>query len=194
MPLDPSASGEVTAFKWVPDFARGQVRDLRVRWACEELGKPYSVRLLDATTARSDDYLLEQPFGLLAPAHVDGLSWLTEGLVVLAWALGRAELPRHDERASFDALASAVGLQRDEASSLLASDVRSEAELQRFLGRAYAVSWRLFCFYGDREPLDFARLGREERFWFGRLALDDVPLADGDLVVDGAPLPGWCES
>lgn len=133
--------------------------------------------------------LLEQPFGLLASRHVDGLSWLTEGLVVLAWALGRAELPRHDERASFRVLASALGLQRDEASSLLASsDVRSEAELQRFLGRAYAVSWRLFQFYGDRKPLDLARLGREERFWFGRLGLDDVPLADGDLVIDGAPL------
>src|SRR5262249_25418417 len=31
----------VSAFKWVPDFARGQVRDLRVRWALEEAGLPY---------------------------------------------------------------------------------------------------------------------------------------------------------
>lgn len=31
----------ISAFKWVPDFARGQVRDLRARWALEEAGLPY---------------------------------------------------------------------------------------------------------------------------------------------------------
>ena len=46
MPIDPLAAIEVTAFGWVPDFARGQVRDLRVRWALEELGLPYRTRLL----------------------------------------------------------------------------------------------------------------------------------------------------
>ena len=46
MPLDPAAPIEVTAFAWVPDFARGQVRDLRVRWALEEVGESYRTRLL----------------------------------------------------------------------------------------------------------------------------------------------------
>ena len=36
---------EVTALAWVPPFARGFVRDLRVRWALEEIGLPYRVRL-----------------------------------------------------------------------------------------------------------------------------------------------------
>jgi len=36
----------ISAFKWVPDFARGQVRDLRPRWALEEAGLPYTTRLL----------------------------------------------------------------------------------------------------------------------------------------------------
>ena len=36
----------VSAFKWVPDFAKGQVRDLRVRWALEEAGLAYTSRLL----------------------------------------------------------------------------------------------------------------------------------------------------
>ncbi len=35
----------ISAFEWVPDFARGQVRDLRVRWALEEAGLPYETRL-----------------------------------------------------------------------------------------------------------------------------------------------------
>ena len=37
----------VSAFRWVPPFARGFVRDLRVRWALEEAGLGYSTRLLE---------------------------------------------------------------------------------------------------------------------------------------------------
>ncbi len=36
----------VSAFRWVPPFAQGLVRDLRVRWALEEAGLPYEVRLI----------------------------------------------------------------------------------------------------------------------------------------------------
>ncbi|MEO7410093.1 MAG: glutathione S-transferase family protein, partial [Sphingomicrobium sp.] len=36
----------ITDYDWVPDFAKGQVRDLRVRWALEEVGQPYEVRYL----------------------------------------------------------------------------------------------------------------------------------------------------
>ena len=37
----------ITAFKWVPPFAQGQVRDHRVRWVLNEVGWSYEVRLLD---------------------------------------------------------------------------------------------------------------------------------------------------
>lgn len=37
---------QVTAFKWVPDFAQGSVRDIRVRWALEEAGLGYDDRLI----------------------------------------------------------------------------------------------------------------------------------------------------
>ena len=61
---------EVTAFAWVPPFARGQVRDLRVRWALEELDRPYRVRLL-AGPERPKDYFREQPWGQV-PAYREG--------------------------------------------------------------------------------------------------------------------------
>ena len=48
MPVDPQAAVEITAFAWVPDFAQGFVRDLRPRWACEEIGLAYRERLIDA--------------------------------------------------------------------------------------------------------------------------------------------------
>ena len=47
MPLNDNAAIEITAFKLVPEFAQGVVRDLRVRWALEEAGLDYRARLLD---------------------------------------------------------------------------------------------------------------------------------------------------
>ena len=53
----------ISAFRWVPTFARGQVRDLRVRWALEEAGLPYRVRLLAQGDQDKADYRALQPFG-----------------------------------------------------------------------------------------------------------------------------------
>jgi glutathione S-transferase len=61
----------VTAFEWVPPFARGLVRDLRVRWALEEIGQPYDTELLNAREPRPDEYLARQPFDQV-PAFRDG--------------------------------------------------------------------------------------------------------------------------
>ena len=61
----------VTAFEWVPDFARGLVRDLRVRWALEEIGAPYDTELLNARLPRPEAYLARQPFDQV-PAFTDG--------------------------------------------------------------------------------------------------------------------------
>ena len=69
MPVNEQAPIEITAFRWVPDFAQGLVRDLRARWALEEAGLDYRVRLLDQK--RPDDYLLEQPFDQV-PCFRDG--------------------------------------------------------------------------------------------------------------------------
>lgn len=69
MPVNDQAPIEITAFRWVPDFAQGLVRDLRARWALEEAGLDYRVRLLDQK--RPDDYLLEQPFDQV-PCFKDG--------------------------------------------------------------------------------------------------------------------------
>lgn len=69
MPIDPNAAIEITAFKLVPEFAQGVVRDLRVRWALEEAGLDYRARLLDQV--RPTEYLLEQPFDQV-PCFNDG--------------------------------------------------------------------------------------------------------------------------
>ncbi len=69
MPVNPNATTEITAFRWVPEFAQGVVRDLRARWALEEAGLDYRVRLLDQE--RPPEYLREQPFDQV-PCFSDG--------------------------------------------------------------------------------------------------------------------------
>src|ERR1700730_4631314 len=53
----------ISAFRWVPPFAQGQVRDLRVRWALEEAGLPYKTRLLEQGDQDKPDYRSLPPFG-----------------------------------------------------------------------------------------------------------------------------------
>jgi glutathione S-transferase len=82
MPVDSTATAEVTAYRWVPGFAQGLVRDLRVRWALEEIGRPYRVRLLDVTKPRPEEYFCEQPFGQV-PAYRDDEVQLFESGAIL---------------------------------------------------------------------------------------------------------------
>ena len=82
MPVDSTATAEVTAYRWVPGFAQGLVRDLRVRWALEEIGRPYRVRLLDVTKPRPEEYFCEQPFGQV-PAYRDDEVRLFESGAIL---------------------------------------------------------------------------------------------------------------
>lgn len=73
----------VSAFKWVPDFARGHVRDLRVRWALEEAGLPYRTRLLEMGDQDKPDYRALQPFGQVPVFEEDGLVLFESGAIVL---------------------------------------------------------------------------------------------------------------
>jgi len=73
----------ISAFKWVPDFARGQVRDLRVRWALEEAGLPYRTRLLEQGDQEKPDYRTLQPFGQVPVFEEDGFVLFESGAIVL---------------------------------------------------------------------------------------------------------------
>jgi glutathione S-transferase len=73
----------ISAFKWVPDFAKGQVRDLRVRWALEEAGLPYATRLLVQGDQDRPDYRALQPFGQVPIFEEDGLVLFESGAIVL---------------------------------------------------------------------------------------------------------------
>jgi glutathione S-transferase len=83
MPVDPNADIEISAFAWVPSFAQGLVRDLRVRWALEEAGLSYRERLLDPMSERPADYFREQPFGQVPIYNEGDIHMFETGAIVL---------------------------------------------------------------------------------------------------------------
>ncbi|HYC96979.1 glutathione S-transferase family protein [Brevundimonas sp.] len=74
---------KVTAFKWVPRFAQGSVRDIRVRWALEEAGLGYDDHLIGFEDQATEAYRALQPFGQV-PAFRDGkVEMFESGAIVL---------------------------------------------------------------------------------------------------------------
>ena len=73
----------LTAFRWVPPFAQGQVRDLRVRWALEEAGIPYQERLVGPEDLATAAYRALQPFGQVPATQTDELKLFESGAIVL---------------------------------------------------------------------------------------------------------------
>jgi len=73
----------VFAFAWVPDLARGRVRDVRVRWALEEAGRPYRTHLLEQGEQAGEDYLAVHPFGQVPAYGEADIAIFESGAIVL---------------------------------------------------------------------------------------------------------------
>src|ERR1700738_5015075 len=73
----------LTAFRWVPPFAQGQVRDLRARWALEEADIPYQQRLVGAEDPATAAYRALQRFGQVPAIETDELKLFESGAIVL---------------------------------------------------------------------------------------------------------------
>lgn len=73
----------VSAFRWVPPFAQGLVRELRVRWALEEAGFAYEERLIGPDDQKTESYRSLQPFGQVPAYEEDGLVMFESGAIVL---------------------------------------------------------------------------------------------------------------
>jgi glutathione S-transferase len=71
----------ITTFGWVPEFARGFVRDMRPRWAFEEVGQPYAVNLI--TDSKGPEHRRLQPFGQVPTYQDDEVAIFESGAIVL---------------------------------------------------------------------------------------------------------------
>jgi len=88
---------QVSAFRWVPPFAQGYVRDLRVRWALEEAGLPYEATLVDGQVLQSERYRAWQPFGQVPAYKDDKVEMFESGAIVLHIAARSEALSPRDE-------------------------------------------------------------------------------------------------
>lgn len=73
----------ITAFENSPDRGRGLARDMRVRWALEEVGQPYEVRLVSFDALKTPAHLSIHPFGQIPTYEEGGLALFESGAIVL---------------------------------------------------------------------------------------------------------------
>ena len=89
----------ITAFERSPDGGKGLARDTRVRWALEEVGQPYAVRLVSFAAMKAPAHLALNPFGQI-PTYEDGeLALFETGAIVLHLAQHHAGLLPDDATA-----------------------------------------------------------------------------------------------
>jgi glutathione S-transferase len=168
----------LSTFDWVPEMPRGYVRDIRVRWALEEAGLPYTVKSVPFR-ARSAEHFSNQPFGQVP--------WLTDGSLSI-----------------FES--GAILLHLGELSdALMPREARSRSEVIEWLFAALnsveaaSLPWSIFKFFGDntetpgRKHLDEflkVRLQRmekvlAEREWLSdTFSVADILMADVLRLVD----------
>jgi len=73
----------ITAFESSPDRGQGLARDMRVRWALEEVGKPYEVRLVSFKAMKATTHLAFNPFGQIPTYENGDLALFESGAIVL---------------------------------------------------------------------------------------------------------------
>lgn len=73
----------ITAFENAPDRGRGLARDMRIRWALEEVGQPYDVQLLSFAAMKEPAHLARQPFGQIPTYEEDDLTLFESGAILL---------------------------------------------------------------------------------------------------------------
>ena len=89
----------ITAFERSPDGGKGLARDTRVRWALEEAGLPYDVRLVSFRAMKEPAHLALHPFGQIPTYEEDGLVLFETGAIVFHIATHHGALLPTDDHA-----------------------------------------------------------------------------------------------
>ena len=155
----------ITAFESSPDRGRGLARDMRVRWALEEVGQPYDVRLVSFTEMKEPAHRALHPFGQIPTYEEGDLALFESGAIIFHIAEQHAGLLPNDAKARARAITwmfAALNtveppiVEREQA-DYLGLDKSLSAELlpileDRIRGRLGELSRRL----GDADWLDDA--------------------------------------
>lgn len=131
--------------------------------------------------------LLEAPLTAISQREVIEASWRAEGLVVLAWALGKATIPQHDTLCDPAAVANELGFLSDDRPDILDRPRLVDPDrLQWLQDRLLGIHWRLRDYRLSPRPMNYREFSQD--CWFGSFDIDGVTLARDDLAIDGQPI------
>jgi glutathione S-transferase len=177
----------ISAFHSVPPFARGQVRDLRPRWALEEAGLPYQSRLLETGEQNTPEYRVLQPFGQVPIFEENGQVLFESGAIVLHIGERSETLLPADPSARARAIQwmfAAVNSMEPHLNNVALLDLfyadQEWAKLRRESAKAFALHrlTSLANHLGDKPYLD------GDRFTAGDLMMASVLRISSELIVD----------
>lgn len=146
----------LTTYDWVPEMPRGYVRDLRVRWLLEEIGRRYTVDTVpmrDKTPA----HFARQPFGQVPMIRDGDLSLFESGAILLYLAEGTPMMP-----------------QGDDGARVMQWVIAALNSIEPF-----AIAWAVAKFFDQNE----AAAARQEELLRPRLSQLQDALAGGDWLV-----------
>jgi glutathione S-transferase len=134
----------ITAFERSPDRGKGLARDMRVRWALEEVGQPYDVRLLSFSAMKEPAHLALHPFGQIPTYEEDDFALFESGAIVFHIAERHAGLLPEDANARARAIAWMFAALSTVEPPIVDRDVATYAERDK--------SWReeRMCMVEDR--------------------------------------------
>jgi hypothetical protein len=166
---------EQDAAKQIPEAAEGY-QDL-LRWV-RDIG-------IDDEFEPDEWKVLQRPLRKLDQRMQIDSTWRLEGLAVLAWALGRFQIPPHDQLVQVNSLWNSLGwLDVDAAQTLIANaTLKLRPEICTLRNRLFTLHWRLTNYRIDPTAMDFAQFVRNCSF--GPMDITGLPLVEGDLGLGG---------
>jgi glutathione S-transferase len=174
----------LTTLRWVPDFAIGHVRDVRIRWALEELERPYRLRLIGPEEQASPAYRQQQPFGQV-PVYQDADSTLFESASIL-YHLGQQSplLMPEDAEGRRQTLSWLFA-----AANSVEPAVGALAELKFFADAAWVAERRPSAEQHVQRKLEgLAQWLQDREYLTGRFTVADIMMASTLKMADDAVL------
>lgn len=140
--------------------------------------------------------VLQRPPGQLNQEQQINATWRLEGLGVLAWALGRFEIPPHDELVECHSLWHCLGMLDVAACKelLVNATLRPRSQIEEMGRRLLAIHWRVRNFWIRPTAIDFvayteaAFASYDRTAWFSPEEVAALPRIDGDLAIQGVRL------
>jgi hypothetical protein len=128
--------------------------------------------------------LLTTPLGKLGRKTTTNATWLSEGMVVLAWALFRADLPPIHTECNPIEVANAMGFLEDRENTALQSPrLRDSTEIESWAETYLTLHWRLRQFSSTPERIDFVKY--VSACTWGPLRLERLEILGDDLAISG---------